>query len=158
MIPGPPMTSIIVPTLNEERSIARTLAALGALAGDKEIIVVDGGSRDRTLDRAAPAAMVHSEPGRGVQMHAGAREARGEVLWFVHADTVPPVAALDEIRRALADPAVAGGNFHPLFDGESRSARQLTRIYPWLRLLGLSYGDSGIFVRRSVYEAAGGFR
>jgi rSAM/selenodomain-associated transferase 2 len=158
MIPVPLLTSIIVPTLNEEKTIARTLAALHALDGDKEIIVVDGGSRDRTIARAAAATVLQSEPGRGRQMHAGACRARGEALWFVHADTVPPPMALREIAGALADPAVGGGNFCLVFDGPSRPARQMTAIYPWLRLLGLYYGDSGIFLRRSVYEAAGGFR
>ena len=91
-------------------------------------------------------------------MHAGTLEASGDVLWFVHADTVPPAHALADIERHLQDTSVAGGNFGLLFDGSSRAARQLTAIYPFLRSLGLCYGDSGIFIRRSVYEAIGGFR
>ena len=66
--------------------------------------------------------------------------------------------ALDEMLRFLEDPSVAGGNFGLLFDGPSRAARQLTAIYPYLRMLGLCYGDSGIFIRRSAYDAIGGFR
>jgi hypothetical protein len=85
-------------------------------------------------------------------------EATGDVLWFVHADTIPPSEALEDIRTALADPEVVGGNFGLLFDGPSRAARQLTAIYPSLRRLGLCYGDSGMFVRREVYEKIGGFR
>jgi rSAM/selenodomain-associated transferase 2 len=154
------VTSIVVPTLNEEQTIGPTLAALESLAGKKEIIVVDGGSSDATMDRARPIATVvlQSERGRGPQMHAGARAASGDVLWFVHADTMPPSTALCEIDLALAASEVVGGNFGLVFDGSSRSARQLTMVYPWLRLLGLCYGDAGIFVRRSVYESAGGFR
>lgn len=153
------LVSIIVPTLNEEFQIVTTLRALQGLEGRKEIIVVDGGSTDGTEKLAAAQAVrvLHSKRGRGPQMHAGALQAIGEVLWFVHADTNPPPHALIEIERALNDPEVAGGNFGLLFDGTSRAARQLTAIYPYLRWLGLCYGDSGIFVRRSCYAAIGGF-
>lgn len=152
--------SIIVPALNEEECIATTLRCLQQLMGDKEIIVVDGGSRDETRSIAGQegAKVVIAPAGRGTQMHAGALQATGEVLWFVHADTIPPVHALDEIRTHLAHPSVAGGNFGLLFDGSSRAARQLTAIYPMLRILGLSYGDSGIFVRHGIYDRIGGFR
>jgi hypothetical protein len=96
--------------------------------------------------------------GRGPQQAAGAAIARGDVLWFLHADSLPCPAALHGIEKALTDERVAGGNFSLCFDGEVRSARKLTLIYPYLRLLGLCYGDSGIFVRRTVYETIGGFR
>ena len=152
--------SIIVPTLNEEAHILATLKALQQLLGDKEILVVDGGSSDRTvpLARSQGVTVLAAPKGRGTQMHAGALEATGSVLWFVHADTIPPPAALDEIEKALEDESVVGGNFGLLFDGSSRAARQLTAIYPVLRLLGLCYGDSGIFVRKRVYEQIGGLR
>lgn len=152
--------SVIVPVLNEAGCIGETLAALRQLEGDKEIIVADGGSSDdtRTLANAFGVKVVNAERGRGMQMHAGTLSATGDVLWFVHADTVPPVHALADIERYLKDPCVAGGNFGLLFDGPSRAARQLTAIYPVLRILGLCYGDSGIFVRRSTYDAIGGFR
>jgi rSAM/selenodomain-associated transferase 2 len=152
--------SIIVPALNEEESIAATLRNLQQLTGDKEIIVADGGSSDetRSIARREGAKVLTSPAGRGTQMRAGALEATGDVLWFVHADTLPPPHALDEIRAHLEDTSVAGGNFGLLFDGPSRAARQLTAIYPMLRILGLSYGDSGIFVRRDIYHRIGGFR
>ncbi len=91
-------------------------------------------------------------------MHAGALAAHGGILWFVHADTLPPPHALKDLEDALSQPKVAGGNFGLLFDGASRSARQLTAIYPVLRRLNLCYGDSGIFLRRDTYHAIGGFR
>jgi rSAM/selenodomain-associated transferase 2 len=152
--------SIIVPALNEQECIAETLRALQQLEGEKEIIVVDGGSSDetRSLARAEGARILTTPAGRGVQMHAGALEARGEVLWFVHADTVPPPHALNEIRRHLENASIVGGNFGLLFDGPSRAAKRLTAIYPMLRILGLCYGDSGIFVRRETYDRIGGFR
>lgn len=152
--------TVIVPALNEAACIAETLRALSRLQGSKEIIVVDGGSRDNTRAIAAAQGVkvLTAEAGRGCQMHAGTRDSGGDVLWFVHADTVPPADALDEIRRGLEDPSVVGGNFGLLFDGPSRAARQLTAIYPVLRVLGLCYGDSGIFIRRATYDAIGGFR
>ena len=153
--------SIIVPVLNEAACIAQTLEALLQLQGEKEIIVVDGGSTDDTRAIAAArqgVTVVTSKPGRGTQMHTGTLAATGEVLWFVHADTVPLASALTEILGALEDRSVVAGNFGLLFDGSSRAARQLTGIYPYLRNLGLCYGDSGIFVRRTVYDAIGGFR
>jgi rSAM/selenodomain-associated transferase 2 len=152
--------SVIVPALNEAACIVETLHALQHLEGEKEIILVDGGSSDETcaLARAEGVRVIAAKPGRGTQMHAGALGATGDVFWFVHADTVPPAHALHEIRRSFNNPAVVGGNFGVLFDGSSRSARRLTAIYPALRILGLCYGDSGIFIRRTVYDAIGGFR
>lgn len=84
--------------------------------------------------------------------------ATGDVLWFLHADCTPAPEACRAIRSVLKDPKVAGGHFILRFSGQGRGARILTRVYPWLRWLGLCYGDSGIFVRREVYEAVGGFR
>jgi rSAM/selenodomain-associated transferase 2 len=152
--------SIIVPTLNEEAHILPSLKALHQLPGDKEILLVDGGSTDATLElaRSQHVTVLDAPRGRGQQMHAGAVAASGSVLWFVHADTVPPPTALREIETALEDESVVAGNFGLLFDGGSKAARRLTSIYPLLRLLGLCYGDSGIFVRKRVYEQIGGFR
>ena len=152
--------SIIVPALNEAACIAETLRGLCRLEGDKEIIVVDGGSSDDTcaIASAQGVDVVTARPGRGTQMHAGTLNATGDVLWFLHADTVPPPHALSEIPRCLEDPSVVGGNFGLVFDGPSRAAKQLTAIYPMLRLLRLCYGDSGIFIRRATYDAIGGFR
>lgn len=152
--------SIIVPTLNEEAEIAATLGHLQNLAGNKQMIVVDGGSSDRTVALAQSRGVIVlcGPRGRGPQMHRGALHATGDVLWFVHADTRPPLNALAEIEHALQDSRVFGGNFGLLFDGNSRSARLLTRIYPLLRFFGLCYGDSGIFVRRDVYHRIGGFQ
>ena len=154
------MISIIVPTLNEASQIGATLSVLQALDGEKEILVVDGGSEDETvaIATAGGVQVLDSSRGRGHQQHLGALGARGEILWFVHADTTPPRSALSEINKALHDTSVVGGNFGLTFDGPSRAARQLTAIYPTLRYLNLCYGDSGIFVRRTAYDAIGGFR
>ncbi len=152
--------SIIIPTLNEEQALPHTLRAISELKGRPEVIVADGGSRDRTrtVAQAAGVVLVSSERGRGQQQAAGAARASGEILWFLHADSVPDHQSLEAITRALADGEVAAGNFTLHFDGDTRAARSLTLAYPYFRLLGLCYGDSGIFIRRSAYDALGGFR
>ena len=154
------MISIIVPALNEALQIGQTLTALEALEGEKEILVVDGGSTDETvaLAREHGATVLIAPRGRGHQLHAGAVRASGDVFWFVHADTLPPLHSIPQIYGALQDLSVVGGNFGLTFDGPSRAARRLTSIYPWLRSLNLCYGDSGIFIRRATYERIGGFR
>jgi glycosyltransferase involved in cell wall biosynthesis len=150
--------SVIIPVFNEESCLEQTLHAVQAL-NPWELVVADGGSTDGTVSIASKAAqVVHAPQGRGAQQRAAATDATGDVLWFLHADTVPGTGALDAIRSCFEDERIAGGNFSLRFDGGKRSAKQLTRIYPWLRLLGLCYGDSGIFVRRSVYFEAGEFQ
>jgi rSAM/selenodomain-associated transferase 2 len=150
--------SVIIPTLNEESCLAATLAAVRNLH-PHEILVADGGSTDRTVEIASGAAQVmHSQKGRGTQQRTAASQASGDVFWFLHADTIPGPGALAAIRECMDVSTNAGGNFSLGFDGAGPSAGQLTQIYPWLRLLGLFYGDSGIFVRKAVYLQAGGFQ
>jgi rSAM/selenodomain-associated transferase 2 len=153
--------STIIPTLNEERSLPSLLDTLQRETSDHEVIVVDGGSEDRTVEiaRAAAVRVVLATPGRGNQLCAGAGVSRGGVLFFLHADSVLPAGALTAIEEALASkPRVVGGNFRVLFDGDTGFSRWLTRVYARVRLFGLYYGDSGIFVRRHAYDALGGFR
>jgi rSAM/selenodomain-associated transferase 2 len=153
-----PTISVIIPALDEARSIGATLDAAARVAG--EVVVVDGGSADATAEvaRAKGARVVTSARGRGAQMHAGALAARGEVFWFLHADTLAPADAAARIAEALGDARAVGGNFRVRFDGGGGAARFMTWLYPRLRLLGLAYGDSGFFVRRAAYERAGGFQ
>jgi rSAM/selenodomain-associated transferase 2 len=155
------MISIIIPTLNEERSLPPLLDAIGQQRADCEVIVVDGGSQDRTLEivRDHGVRTLVSPPGRGIGICIGAKEARGEVLFFLHADSTLLPEALDRINDVLtADAKVIGGNFRLVFDGDTPFSRWLTGFYAWIRSIGLYYGDSGIFVRRSVYDVLGGFR
>lgn len=156
--------SIIIPTYNEAESIGGTLDHLAHLSGDLEIIVVDGGSADATVESAGERGVkiiASDERGRGAQMHRGACAASGDVLWFLHADTLPPRDAVERITTTLneqKDDEIVGGNCVISFDGETRAARFMTWLYPRLRVIGLCYGDSGIFVKRDVYERVGGFR
>jgi rSAM/selenodomain-associated transferase 2 len=155
-----PTLSIIIPALNEAQSIGVTLDAVSILSGRVELIVVDGGSDDDTLEvaSASGAKVITSERGRGVQMHKGACAAQADLLWFLHADTIVPADSIDLIFEALHDKQVVAGNFEVRFEGPGGVARFMTWLYPQLRRLGLCYGDSAIFVRREAYEQIGGFQ
>lgn len=154
------LISIIIPTFNEATTVRGLAADLARLEGPAEVIISDGGSEDATAEMARDCGLrvIAAPRGRGGQMNAGARLARGEALLFLHADTSLPAGALAEIARALRRPEVCGGNFSLVFEGRTWEARALTRLYPLLRLGGMCYGDSGFFVRREIFERAGGFR
>lgn len=155
-----PVLSIIIPTFNEASVIGQTLDALAHFSETVEIIVADGGSHDETAQivRQQKARLILADRGRGAQMHAGAHEAQGKVLWFLHADTIPPPNAPDLIVESLKSPRVVGGSFNVDFDSRQISSRFLSWFYRRLRSCGLSYGDSAIFVRREAYEQIGGFK
>ena len=153
--------SVVIPTLNEADRLGPLLGTLQGEPGLKEIIVVDGGSTDGTpsIAERLGTRLIMSERGRGHQLRAGAAAATGEFLLFLHADSVFPQGGLAAIGEILdRNPHVPGGNFRVVFDGDTRFARGLTVFYAWIRCFALYYGDSGIFVRRAVYAALGGFR
>ncbi len=154
------MISVVIPTMDEAKTLPRLLAGLQRQIAPSEIILVDGGSRDDTVPRAREyrVKVVHSAPGRGTQLRAGAEAARGDILLFLHADSVFPDGGLARIEEVLESSRIVGGNFRLLFDGDSGFSRWLTRTYAWARRHGLYYGDSGVFVRRDVYDALGGVR
>jgi len=154
------LLSVIIPTLNEAHALEQTLDAVARLRGPVEVIVVDGGSRDDTVERARQQGVhvLQTQPGRGLQLHAGACAASGGVLWFLHADTQPPVDAVECLEQALRDPRVIGGNFRVRFDSPGWAARFLERVYAAARRFGIFYGDSALFVRRADYDRVGGFR
>ena len=155
------MLSIIVPALDEAVSLARLLPDLAARCPGAEVIVVDGGSSDRTAEvvRSWPTARyLTSERGRARQMNAGAREARGDVFLFLHADTLLPPGAPAAVARALADPAVAGGRFDVRFASPRWPFRVIAAFMNWRsRVTRIATGDQAIFVRRAAFEALGGY-
>jgi rSAM/selenodomain-associated transferase 2 len=155
-----PLISVIVPCLNERRAIDQIMARLFACKVDLEIIVVDGGSTDGTLERLSDPRirLLQTRKGRGHQLDFGARAAKGVMLWFLHADTLIAPEAVEELRRVTDDPLIKSGNFQLMFDGDSSAAKTMTWIYRHLRLIGLCYGDSAYFVRADTYQAVGGFR
>lgn len=150
--------SIVIPTLNEEDTIGPTLRRVHTQEEPFEILVVDGGSSDETRQyaRVQDATVLSTEQGRAVQMNCGAEQASGDVLLFLHADTLLPPNALSAIRTLLADPRTTSGTFRLQFDRST----PLLRFYawctqwPWIRLC---FGDRGQFVRRSTFEAVGGY-
>jgi len=152
--------SVIVPVLNEEKSIAATLEALLPLAPN-EIIVVDGGSVDRTREIAArfQVKFISSERGRARQMNRGASEASGDVLLFLHADTRLPTSALNDINAALRDGRCLGGRFDVELDGEHWMLPVVARMISYRsRISKVGTGDQGIFVRREAFERLQGFQ
>ena len=151
--------SVIIPALNEEERLPATLTAVRR-GGPHEIIVVDGGSIDRTAEvaRAHGCIVLTSSPGRAAQMNAGAAIATGEFLLFLHADTLPPPDYSELVRSSLAEPGVAGGAFEFAIAGEFLGRRLVEHGTNWrARWRRLPYGDQGIFVRRATFAEVGGF-
>ena len=149
--------STIIPTLDEVENLKQLLDRLEATPGVHEIVVADGGSTDGTREFAAKRArLTVSEPGRGLQLRAGVREATGDIFFFLHADVLPPPDVADQIEHAL-DTGHVGGNFRLHYPDGGMLGRWLESIAPFYRKLGRYYGDSGLFVRRDAYEAFGGF-
>lgn len=149
--------SVVIPALNEEASIGYLLERLRVTPSIHEVVVSDGGSTDRTAGAVRPPARVlPSEPGRGPQLRAGAEAASGDVLLFLHADVLPPPDVADQISGALKAGFV-GGNFRLRYPGGGLLGRWLEVLAPLYRRLPRYYGDSGVFVRRDVYDACGGF-
>jgi cellulose synthase/poly-beta-1,6-N-acetylglucosamine synthase-like glycosyltransferase len=102
--------------------------------------------------------VVAAPRGRARQLNAAAATAEGDLLLFLHADSLLPLDAYASLTAAWRDPAVAGGNFALRFEGNDLFARTLTTTYAAQRRLGYFYGDSSIFARREAFEALGGFR
>ncbi|HEV3455877.1 MAG TPA: TIGR04283 family arsenosugar biosynthesis glycosyltransferase [Thermoanaerobaculia bacterium] len=156
--------AIVVPTLNEEATIANTLpaalAALGPPAAGGELVVSDGGSADRTVEiaRTLGVRVVTGPAGRGGQLNRGAAATSAEILLFLHADTTLPAGALAAIRDAISGAAI-GGAFLMRFD----DGRPLLRLGAWLinlrtRATRLPLGDQAHFVTRAAFSQLGGYR
>jgi rSAM/selenodomain-associated transferase 2 len=153
--------SIIVPVLDEAAGIVPALEALAAFRQrGVEVIVVDGGSRDRTVELARPLAdrVIAAPRGRGAQMNAGAALATGDVLLFLHADTTLPPGADGLVLEALRDPSWQWGRFDVRFDGRSALLALVAGFMNWRSLItGIATGDQAIFVTRAAFASVGGF-
>jgi len=156
--------SVIIPALNEEKTIRQTLSCLPT-AEILEAIIVDGGSTDQTISiaeafcaEASNARIITAPVGRARQMNEGAKAGRGDILLFLHADTRLPTKAILMIEAALTDPAVVGGRFDVTFDSSSVWGTMIsTFMNRRSRLSGIATGDQALFVRRRIFEQLGGF-
>ncbi len=151
--------SVIIPTLNEAENLARLLPLVRS-AQPLEILLADGGSTDATAAMAAAhgARFIASERGRARQMNAAAREARGEYLLFLHADTDPPENFCDLIRHHLQGAGTAAGAFRFALREPIRGGGLIERLVALRCATRHSpYGDQGLFLRRSLFLAMGGF-
>ena len=153
--------SIIMPVLDEAPVLRAALRALqGLRQAGHELIVADGGSRDESLAIAAGLAdrVIRCERGRARQMNAGAAAARGDILLFLHADTLLPRGADRIISEGLRPPRHCWGRFDVRLAGTARALRLVeTLMNLRSRLTGIATGDQAIFVNRAVFEDIGGF-
>ncbi len=164
--------SIIIPALNEAEALPVLLSSLDRQDDSPrfEVVLVDGGSRDDTVEsfrsrarawalRGRPATVLVTErAGRAYQMNAGARASTGEALLFLHADTHLRAGAIRSVAAALDDPRIVGGGFRHHYR-DSNTLLRVISFYATARslLFGVHYGDQGLFMRRSAFDAVGGF-
>ncbi len=149
--------TVIIPALNEERFLKNCLESLGNI-DPEEVIVVDGGSQDRTVEiaKSLGARVVSSERGRGKQLSLGASLARGEYLLFLHADCrfVSPVDLKEDLKKGLA------WGFFPI--RYEPSTIELKILSSWInfrsKFFALPFGDQGLVVNKVLYQQVGGFK
>lgn len=154
------MISIIIPVLDEASGIGACLETLLPYGDRLEIIVVDGGSTDETLTILAnyPVKVVKSPMGRGQQMNQGAAIAGGNILLFLHSDTVLPANFVDMIDTTFTEPDMIAGAFQLHIDDPQPSLRWIEKTVQWRsQYLSLPYGDQGIFVKTKIFRELGGY-
>jgi len=155
------MISLIIPTYNEEKALPHTLRELFRQSGNYEVLIVDGGSFDRTTEivQAEPRArLLNALKGRAVQMNAGAKTARGEWLLFLHADTVLPPGAIRRLNDLEADGRIQAGGFLHRFSGDDWRLKLISFLDNFrCRHSHIIYGDQALFVRRALFYDLGGF-
>src|SRR5437763_10314056 len=160
MTSSPPFVSIIVPVLNEAALLGECLRSLRRLGAGSEIIVSDGGSSDgsRQIAESLADRVITAPRGRASQMNAGAEIARGEALWFLHADVKAPHNSIAQIRAVLTCLKVVGGCFrlrYPRPELIYRVSDSLGNL--GVKVFGFALGDHGIFCRREAFVSAGGY-
>ncbi len=167
------MVSIVIPGYNEEKALPHTLRELLRQCGDYEVIVVDGGSTDRTLavlgefsfsEYPSPLTLhpsrllLSASKGRASQMNVGAKHATGDWLLFLHADTVLPAGAIQRLNGMEADQTIQAGGFMHKFSGDDWRLKLISFLDNFRCIRSrIIYGDQALFVRRTLFEQLGGF-
>jgi rSAM/selenodomain-associated transferase 2 len=164
------MVSVVIPAYNEEKALPNTLHALFSQPGDYEVLAVDGGSTDRTRALVSEIAndtqhsalrtvrLLAAPKGRASQMNEGAKQARGEWLLFLHADTLLPAGAIQRLNEMETDRSVQAGGFMHQFSGDDWRLRCISFLDNFRCTRSrIIYGDQALFVRRSLFERLGGF-
>ncbi len=155
------MISVVIPAFNEAEALPTMLRHLFGLSGQYEVLLVDGGSLDKTVEIASQHTRVQvlSAPkGRASQMNAGAKQAQGEWLLFLHADTLLPEDGLTRLNGLENDPHVEAGGFLHRFSGSDWRLRVISALDNFRCTRSrVIYGDQAMFVRRTLFERLGGF-
>ena len=153
--------TVVIPVLNEAAVITAALRALAPLlARGAQVVLADGGSADRTLALAQASGVqaINAPRGRALQMNAGAQQATGGVLLFLHADTLLPPCADTLIQQALATGPQVWGRFDVRIDGQARLLRLVAALMNLRsRTTGIATGDQAMFMTRAAFDAVGGF-
>jgi rSAM/selenodomain-associated transferase 2 len=156
------MVSVIIPACNEAGYLFATLDSVGDSKAQREVIVVDAGSTDGTRELALERdlrLLPSDRRQRAYQMNLGAQYARGSIFLFLHADTVLPPAALDDIESTLSRDRIVGGGFARRYDSNSWFLRATCRLAGLrTRWAGWFLGDQAIFIRRETFERLGGYQ
>lgn len=153
------MISVIMPVLNEAKYLRSSLEHLH-ISDNEELIIVDGGSSDVTMDIAAEFTdkVFQTKTGRASVMNHGAEMAAGELLLFLHADCILPENGFRTIRETLNDSRIAGGGFRLSINSPGLRFRLIeTAANLRSRIAGLLYGDQGIFINKEIFNKVGGY-
>jgi len=159
-MPSQPKISVIMPVINEAKVLRDTLGRMN-LSSDEELIVIDGGSTDETLNIANKFTgnVFVAKTGRASVMNYGAEKAEGAILLFLHADCILPVQGFKIIRETLKEKGTAAGGFYLSIDQQGpgfRLIEYMSNIRS--RFTSLIYGDQGMFLRKDIFDKLGGFK